>query len=97
MPTLPDASPDDPRVASLMGAQQRELRALSDDTAEWTEPFDPAVLAGEGSAPVVVEEGGTLLACGALKRLGHDTAEIKRMYTVPGARGRGRGAGFWGR
>lgn len=91
MPTLLDASPDDPRVASLMQAQQRELRALYNDTDERTEPFDPATLAGEGSALVVVEEDGTLLACGALKRVSLDTAEVKRMYTVPGARGRGLG------
>ncbi|MBB5233890.1 GNAT family N-acetyltransferase [Deinococcus budaensis] len=91
MPTLLDASPDDPRVASLMQAQQRELRALYNDTDERTEPFDPATLAGEGSALVAVEEGGALLACGALKCLSHDTAEIKRMYTVPEARGQGLG------
>lgn len=91
MPTLLDASPDDPRVASLMQAQQRELRALYNDTDERTEPFDPATLAGEGSALVVVEEEGALLACGALKRIGPDAAEVKRMYTVPGARGRGLG------
>jgi len=91
MSALLDMSPTDPRVQELMNAQQRELRALYQDTAERTEPFDPASLRGEGSVLLAVEEGGALLACGALKRIGADTAEVKRMYTVPGARGRGLG------
>lgn len=82
---------DDPRAARLMTAQQRELRTLYGDTDERTEPFDPAVLAGEGSVLLGVEEDGELLACGALKRLDPESAEVKRMYTVPAARGRGLG------
>lgn len=91
MPTLLDLPPTDRRVIDLMNAQQRELRALYQDTDERTEPFDPAILSGEGSALVAVEEDGRLLACGALKRIEADTAEVKRMYTVPEARGRGLG------
>lgn len=91
MPVLLDLSPDDPRVRELMNAQQRELRALYQDTAERTEPFHPAVLAREGGVLLALEEDGMLLACGALKRLGPDTAEVKRMYTVPELRGRGLG------
>lgn len=83
--------PSDPRVAQLMNDQQRELRRLYNDTEERTEPFDPRTLEGEGSALLVVEEEGTLVACGALKRLDDQSAEIKRMYTVPAARGRGLG------
>ncbi|GBF05950.1 N-acetyltransferase GCN5 [Deinococcus aerius] len=91
MPALLDLAPSDPRVIDLMNAQQRELRALYQDTDERTEPFDPAILSGEGSALVAVEEDGRLLACGALKRIEEDTAEVKRMYTLPEARGRGLG------
>ncbi|GAA5533448.1 GNAT family N-acetyltransferase [Deinococcus aluminii] len=91
MPVLLDLSPDHPHVIDLMNAQQRELRALYQDTDERTEPFDPAILSGEGGALLAVEEGGVLLACGALKRIGPDTAEVKRMYTLPEARGRGLG------
>ncbi|MFC4639741.1 GNAT family N-acetyltransferase [Deinococcus hohokamensis] len=90
MPLI-DVSPSDPRVAQLMNDQQRELRRLYNDTDERTEPFDPQTLAGEGSALLVVEESGQLLACGALKRLDDQSAEIKRMYTLPEARGRGLG------
>lgn len=91
MSALLDLAPDDPRVRELMNAQQRELRALSQDTDERTEPFHPAVLSGEGGALLAVEKDGALLACGALKRIGPDTAEVKRMYTVPELRGRGLG------
>lgn len=91
MPSLTDLAPTDTRAAALMTAQQRELRALYGDTDERTEPFSPTMLAGEGSVLLGVEEGGELLACGALKRWDAGTAEIKRMYTVPEARGRGLG------
>ncbi|WP_216317622.1 GNAT family N-acetyltransferase [Deinococcus aestuarii] len=91
MPVLLDLPPTDPRVVNLMNAQQRELRAMYNDTDERTEPFDPATLSGEGSVLLAVEENGTLLACGALKRIEPDAAEVKRMYTVPEARGRGLG------
>jgi putative acetyltransferase len=72
-----------------MNAQQDELCARYEDNI--TEPFDPAILAGEGSLLLTWEEGGKLLACGALKRWNPGSAEIKRMYTCPQARGRGLG------
>ena len=85
------AQPSDPRAVALMNAQQLELRAVYQDTDERTEPFDPAILEGDGCVLLVWEEGGKLLACGAIKRLDTQSAEIKRMYTRPEARGRGLG------
>jgi putative acetyltransferase len=38
-----------------------------------------------------VREGGVLLGCGALRRLGQDQGEIKSMRTADGALGRGVG------
>ncbi|WP_237724806.1 GNAT family N-acetyltransferase [Deinococcus alpinitundrae] len=81
----------DARAHHLMAEQQRELRRLYQDTDERTEPFDPATLAG--GVLLGWEEGGELLAIGGLKPLDHlgtqiSRAEIKRMYTQPGARGR---------
>ncbi|ACO45551.1 GNAT family N-acetyltransferase [Deinococcus deserti] len=87
VPTLPT----DPRAQHLMNEQQRELRRLYNDEDSRTEPFDPQTLSGEGSLLLTIEEDGQLLACGALKKLDEESAEIKRMYTVPAARGRGMG------
>lgn len=91
MPQLLALSPTDSRVIDLMNAQQKELRELYNDTDERTEPFDPSTLSGEGCALLGIEENQQLLACGALKRLNNEQAEIKRMYTSPKARGRGFG------
>ena len=85
------AQPSDLRAVALMNAQQRELRAVYQDTDERTEPFDPAILEGDGCVLLGWEEGGELLACGAIKRLDTQSAEIKRMYTRPEARRRGLG------
>ena len=85
------AQPSAPRAVALINAQQRELRAVYQDTDERTEPFDPAILEGDGCVLLVWEEGGELLACGAIKRLDTQSAEIKRMCTRPEARGRGLG------
>jgi drug/metabolite transporter (DMT)-like permease/GNAT superfamily N-acetyltransferase len=41
---------------------------------------------------LVVYEGRRAVACGGIRSLGNGTAEIKRMYVVPDARGRGVGA-----
>ncbi len=39
----------------------------------------------------VARENGQAVACGALRRHGGGIAEVKRMYTVPSAQGRGIG------
>jgi putative acetyltransferase len=84
------ASPADPRVLALMNAQQAELTAIY--KGSWTEPFNPAVLTGEGCVLLVDDEGGELVACAALKRWDDGrSAEVKRMYTAPAWRGQGRG------
>jgi GNAT superfamily N-acetyltransferase len=49
----------------------------------------PADFAPPGGAFVVVEEDGAALAGGGVKRLDDRACEIKRMYVVPEARGRG--------
>ena len=38
---------------------------------------------------VAYGDAGTALGCGALRALDSDAAELKRMYVVPDARGRG--------
>ncbi|WP_425147532.1 GNAT family N-acetyltransferase [Deinococcus sp.] len=88
MPLQPLAY-SDARAHHLMTEQQRELRRLYHDTDERTEPFDPVTLAG--GVLLGYEEGGELLAIGGLKPLENGSAEVKRMYTRPEARGRGLG------
>jgi len=45
---------------------------------------------------LVARQGGRAVGCGALRRLDEDTAEVKRMYFEPEARGRGVGAAVLG-
>jgi putative acetyltransferase len=86
------AQPSDPAVRFLVAAQQQELRAIYEGRDDATEPFEPVSLEGAGSLLLVCEEGGEWVACGALVRLEDgETAEVKRMYTAPLWRGRGKG------
>lgn len=49
----------------------------------------PADFAPPGGALIVGYEGGTPVCVGGIKRLDDSACEIKRMYVVPQARGRG--------
>ena len=51
------------------------------------EDFDP----GSGTFLVVRDERGVAVGCGAVRLLGSDTAEVKRMWVSPTMRGRGAG------
>jgi putative acetyltransferase len=79
---------DDPAGAALRVAQQTELRLRygPDDH----EP-GPAPSAADVDLFLVATDpvAGRAVACGALRRLGPASAEIKRMYVTPAARGSG--------
>jgi GNAT superfamily N-acetyltransferase len=77
---------DDPAVQRLTAAQQEEIRARYDGKGE---PGTPPSAADVSVVLVVRDADGTAVGCGALRALGDDAAEVKRMYVVPGARGRG--------
>jgi GNAT superfamily N-acetyltransferase len=77
---------DDADVQRLITDQQTEVRARYGGKDE---PGTPPSAADIGVVAVARDDDGTALGCGALRRLGDGVAEVKRMYVVPTARGRG--------
>ena len=77
---------DDPDVQRLTAAQQVELRGRYDGAGE---PGTPPSAADVSVVLLARDEEGVALGCGALRHLGGEAAELKRMYVVPEARGRG--------
>ena len=77
---------DDPDLQQLAVAQQIELRARYDGGGE---PGVPPSAADLGVILIARDDDGGAIGCGALRDLGPGTAELKRMYVEPAARGRG--------
>jgi GNAT superfamily N-acetyltransferase len=77
---------DDPDVQRLTAAQQVELRARYDGAGE---PGTPPSAADVSVVLLARDDDGAAVGCGALRHLGDGVAEVKRMYVVPEARGRG--------
>lgn len=77
---------DDADVRRLAAAQQAELRARYDGGQE---PGTPPSSADVAVALLARDASGEPVGCGALRPLGDGVAEVKRMYVVPAARGRG--------
>jgi GNAT superfamily N-acetyltransferase len=77
---------DDEDVQRLTAAQQTELRARYDGAGE---PGTPPSAADVSVVLLARDADGTAIGCGALRALEPGVAELKRMYVVPAARGRG--------
>ncbi|RBY92304.1 GNAT family N-acetyltransferase [Blastococcus sp. TBT05-19] len=77
---------DDADVRRLTGDQQDEVRARYGGKEE---PGAHPSAADISVVLVARDDDGTALGCGALRELGGGVAEVKRMYVVPAARGRG--------
>jgi GNAT superfamily N-acetyltransferase len=85
------------RVAGTDPVALALIAAMVDEMGELYEPglarfpFAPEELAPPGGGFVVLWEDGSAVAGGGVKRLDERACEIKRMYVVPAARGRGVG------
>ncbi|WP_164887217.1 GNAT family N-acetyltransferase [Hahella sp. KA22] len=72
-------SPRDPMAATLVEALSQVLRNLTGDDGRSS--FSEADVETPNSAFVVLSRNGEPVACGALRPLQDDCAEIKRMYS----------------
>jgi len=75
----------------LIRALNRELSERYPEEGAKHFRIDPEEVAEERGAFLVAYAGGEALGCGAIRRIDPETAEIKRMYVEPSARGRGVG------
>ncbi|MDA0185508.1 GNAT family N-acetyltransferase [Solirubrobacter phytolaccae] len=76
----------------LLVAMEAYVEAdLGPVTPETTSTVDPTEMNPPDGAYVIVLEDGVPVAGGGVRRLSADVAEVKRMYTLPDARGRGHG------
>lgn len=85
--TIEDVGWDHPDAVALRGAQRAELTVIygRDDS----EPAGSEAVGPDMSVFLVGLVDGAPVACGGLRLLGDDSAEIKRMYAAPGVRGTG--------
>ncbi|MEE6263229.1 GNAT family N-acetyltransferase [Plantactinospora sonchi] len=78
---------DDPDGVRLRAAQRAELDARYGCTNH--EPGEPPSARSVGVFVLARSPDGTALGCGGLRFLDDNSAEIKRMYVTPTARGTG--------
>lgn len=86
--TIAQDSLESAAAETLIAALNAELAALYHEPgANHFSLTADEVMAGTG-AFLIAREGGTPVGCGAIRPCG-EGMEVKRMYVVPGARGRG--------
>jgi len=83
---------DHPDVRTLTDAQQAEMRGLYGGEADIGPTREAAMFVEPlGVFLVVRDDDGAAVACGGITRFDDERAELKRMYVLPSARGRGLG------
>ena len=85
--TVPSNEPPATELVAAMVDEVSELYGRID--VPGAPSATPADFAPPGGAFLVIYEDGVAVAGGGLKRLDERACEIKRMYVVPRARGRG--------
>ena len=76
---------------ALIGALNDELNGVYSEPGATHFRLDPGEVADGRGAFLVVYQGENPVGCGAVRLLDAETAELKRMYVAPTARGRGLG------
>jgi putative acetyltransferase len=82
---------DSPVVAALVRAQQEELQSRYDGVGDIGPTREAAMFEPPDGVFLVVRDGERALACGGVCRFDATRGELKRMYVLPDARGRGLG------
>jgi GNAT superfamily N-acetyltransferase len=82
---------DSPDVQALVTAQQEEMRGLYEGEADIGPAREASMFVEPDGVFLVVRDDGRAVACGGICRFDDERAELKRMYVVPDARGRGLG------
>ena len=89
--TIARAGLTDDASRALIDALNAELRDGYSEPGANHFRLDPQEVADGRGAFLVVHRDGTPVGCGAVRLLDAETAELKRMYVAPSARGTGLG------
>jgi len=87
--TIAIENPDQPDIRAMLAAADAYMSALY--PADSNHLVDVTTLQSANARIVVGRRGGVCVACGAVILAGAGTAEIKRMWVEPHARGSGLG------
>ncbi|HEY2372001.1 MAG TPA: GNAT family N-acetyltransferase [Gaiellaceae bacterium] len=82
---------DSADVRELVDAQQAEMRGLYEGEADIGPTREAAMFVEPHGVFIVVRDGRRAVACGGVCRFDEARGELKRMYVLPEARGRGLG------
>jgi GNAT superfamily N-acetyltransferase len=83
---------DSAEARELVAAMEAWVQAgFGPTTPDRTSTVSPSEMVPPSGAFVILREGGRAVAGGGVRRLDDGVCEIKRMFVVPSARGRGHG------
>ncbi len=82
---------DSPDVQALCAAQQTEMHGIYGEADIGPTREGPMFIPPDGVFLVLRDDDGQAVGCGGIARFDAARGEVKRMYVVPEARGRGLG------